>query len=200
MKQLNLSEKVKELWNKKGISQEALAKESGLSIRTIQRIENNESVPRGDALNRLAIVLNTNANNIIDSVIFEDKKYMIAMSLSPLGFLFFPLLGVLFPFILWKYKRNSIKGVNELGKSILNFELTLLILGIAYYAFFFSGFYSKYVESIDFNNLTYYMLKVVSPVLFLYLYNISMIIINTINATKEKKTKYMLSFNFIKCK
>jgi thiol-disulfide isomerase/thioredoxin len=57
MNNLNLAQRVKDLRNRKGISQEILAKESGLSLRTIQRIENNETVPRGDTLKRLSIAL-----------------------------------------------------------------------------------------------------------------------------------------------
>jgi transcriptional regulator with XRE-family HTH domain len=52
MNHLNLAERVKELRNRKGISQELLAEQSGLSLRTIQRIENNETVPRGETLKR----------------------------------------------------------------------------------------------------------------------------------------------------
>lgn len=39
MDNLNLAERVKELRSRKGISQELLAEESGLSLRTIQRIK-----------------------------------------------------------------------------------------------------------------------------------------------------------------
>jgi len=52
MSYLNISQRVKELRCRKGMSQELLAEESGLSLRTIQRIENYESEPRGDTLKR----------------------------------------------------------------------------------------------------------------------------------------------------
>lgn len=39
MRNIELSEKVKELRVKKGMSQELLAEESGLSLRTIQRLD-----------------------------------------------------------------------------------------------------------------------------------------------------------------
>ena len=73
----NLAQRVKELRNRKGISQEILAEESGLSLRTIQRIENNETVPRGDTLKRLAIALDTSPDEIIDWKILEDQNYLI---------------------------------------------------------------------------------------------------------------------------
>jgi transcriptional regulator with XRE-family HTH domain len=47
--------KVKDLRTKQGLSQEELAEKTGLSLRTIQRIENGESIPRGDTLKRLSV-------------------------------------------------------------------------------------------------------------------------------------------------
>ena len=198
MNHLNLSERVKELRNKKGISQEILARESGLSIRTIQRIEKNESVPRGDTLNRLAMALDTSSDKIIDNVIFEDKKYLIIMNLSTLGILFFPFFGILFPLFLWNYKKSKIKGVNQLGKSIINFEIIWLILLFSYYGLLFSGLYIKYADFSSAHNLTIYNLKVITPVLILYLFTVIIIIINTLRISKGQSTNYILSYPFLK--
>jgi transcriptional regulator with XRE-family HTH domain len=60
MKNQNLSIKVKDLRNRKGFSQEQLAEESRLSLRTIQRIEKGESTPRGDTLSKLTRALGGN--------------------------------------------------------------------------------------------------------------------------------------------
>ena len=45
------------------MSQEFLAKESGLSLRTIQRIEKDESNPTGESLKRLANALNVSPDD-----------------------------------------------------------------------------------------------------------------------------------------
>ena len=47
MGNFKLHKRVKELRIKKGLSQEELAENTGLSIRTIQRIENGENTPSG---------------------------------------------------------------------------------------------------------------------------------------------------------
>jgi transcriptional regulator with XRE-family HTH domain len=52
MENLELQKRVKELRIKKGLSQEELADNTALSLRTIQRIENKETVPRGDTLKK----------------------------------------------------------------------------------------------------------------------------------------------------
>lgn len=57
MKNMTLAQKVRELRMIAGSSQEELAFASQLSLRTIQRIENGETQPRGDSLKRLALAL-----------------------------------------------------------------------------------------------------------------------------------------------
>ena len=66
MKNLELSKKIKELRTRKGLSQEELSEESGLSLRTIQRIENGETEPRGDSLKKLATSLGASPDELID--------------------------------------------------------------------------------------------------------------------------------------
>ena len=66
MKNLELSKKIKELRTCKGLSQEELSEESGLSLRTIQRIENGETEPRGDSLKKLATSLGASPDELID--------------------------------------------------------------------------------------------------------------------------------------
>lgn len=66
MENLKMSNKIKELRTRGGFSQEQLAEISGLSLRTIQRVEKGESVPRGDTLSRLAKALQSSPDEIID--------------------------------------------------------------------------------------------------------------------------------------
>ncbi len=66
MKNQELSKQIKELRNLKELSQEELSEKSGLSLRTVQRIENGESTPRGDTLKRLADALEISPDNFID--------------------------------------------------------------------------------------------------------------------------------------
>ncbi|WP_321308966.1 helix-turn-helix transcriptional regulator [Marinifilum fragile] len=52
-----ISSNIKDIRINKKLSQEDLSEKSGLSLRTVQRLENGESVPRGDTLRRLADAL-----------------------------------------------------------------------------------------------------------------------------------------------
>lgn len=195
---MNLSQRVKELRCRKGMSQELLAEESGLSLRTIQRIENNESEPRGDTLKRLAIALDNSPDEILDWTILEDKGYLTLMSLSALGFLFFPILGIILPLIFWILKKDKLKNANELGKSILNFEITWCLLLFSYFIILFSGFLGVIMGY--FGNIVgpATILKLYLPVILLYIYNIAVIILNTIKVFKNKKHRYIPALKIFK--
>ena len=85
MENLELQKRVKDLRIKQGLSQEELADKTGLSLRTIQRIENGESVPRSDTLKRIAIALKVSPDEVIEWREQEDKNILIIMNLSQLG-------------------------------------------------------------------------------------------------------------------
>ncbi len=54
---MDLHNEIKSLRLSKGLSQDELAQKAGLSIRTIQRIENNETKPHGDTIKKIFKVL-----------------------------------------------------------------------------------------------------------------------------------------------
>ena len=65
MEKEKLAQGVKELRKRKGLSQEDLAKQSGLSLRTVQRLENGESEPTGETLKRISCVFNITPDELI---------------------------------------------------------------------------------------------------------------------------------------
>ena len=199
MNNSHLAGRIKELRNRKGISQELLAEESGLSLRTIQRIENNETFPRGDTLKRLSLALNTSPDEIVDWKVQEDQNYLTIMSMSALGFLFFPLLGIIIPLTMWMFKKDKIKNVNELGKSMLNFQISWTLLLFLYYIFMFTGMFGGIFRGI-FGDLISpsWMLQVVFPIVILYGYNIIITVINTIRIYNNKSFKYMPALRILR--
>ena len=136
MKSKDLAKRVKDLRKRNGMSQELLAENSGLSLRTVQRIENGETQPTGDSIKRLSTALNVTPNKLIDWQIIEDSKALLPLNLSQLSFIAFPLLGILIPLIIWISKKDKIKDIDQVGKSILNFQISwtlllfLLIIGL----------------------------------------------------------------------
>jgi transcriptional regulator with XRE-family HTH domain len=72
METKNLAKKLKELRVLRGMSQEYLAEESRVSLRTIQRIENDESVPTGETIKRISVALDININELAGSNSLEE--------------------------------------------------------------------------------------------------------------------------------
>ena len=73
MRIIEFSNAVKKIRTEKGLSQEDLSEKSELSLRTIQRLENGESEPRGDTLKRLTNALELPAN-YFNNILFENKS------------------------------------------------------------------------------------------------------------------------------
>lgn len=192
MKNAHLSARVKELRNKKGMSQEVLAEESGLSLRTIQRIENSDSNPTGDSLKRLSNALDVNPDELIDWTIKEDNKYLIFLNLSALTFLFFPMLGILVPFILWTSKKDKIKNINKLGKDLINFEITwTILLFLIPFLFFLISKTSLLEESLSLKNI---FLITGS----MYFFNLILVLLNTLRISNKKDVMYYPQIKFLK--
>ena len=183
--------RIKELRKQKGMSQEFLAEESGLSLRTIQRIENGGTNPTGESLKRLSNALNVNPDELIDWSIKEDKRYLTFLNLSALTFLFFPLLGILIPFILWTSRKGKIKNINKLGKDLINFEITwtLLLFSIPFLWFLFSkiGILESFTLS-----------RIFIIIGVMYFINLIFILLNTLRISNENDIIYNPKIKFLR--
>ena len=195
----NLGKKVKDLRMRQGLSQEELAEISQLSLRTIQRIENGETEPSGHSLKALASALKITPDDLIDWSQQEDKAFLSVLNLSSLGFVFFPLLGVIIPLTLWILKKEKIRHVNETGKHILNFQITWSLVLFSLYGIIVL---QMFFLMTGYNQIGPVLLA--KPFLLfgifgvLYLYNLTMVVINTIRSQQEKKLVYKPAFRFLK--
>lgn len=191
MDKSQLAIRLKELRLQKGMSQEFLADESGLSLRTIQRIENGASNPTSESLKRLSNALNLNPDELIDWSIKEDSKYLIYLNLSALTFIVFPLLGILIPFILWTSKKGKIKHINPLGRKLINFQITwtLALFSIPILLFIFSK-----LSLIPGMSLSTIFISIA----LLYSFNLISILLNTIQISNGKNIKYSPQIRFLK--
>ncbi len=125
---MEVGKKIKEIRKKKGLSQEELSEAAKINLRTIQRIEKNESEPRGSTLNLICQALGTNVEDLLDFGKEADKNYILFIHLSVISFLFFPLGNVILPLILWLTKKDKILGLKESGANLLNFQILWTVL------------------------------------------------------------------------
>ena len=186
-----LGSRIKALRKRKGISQEMLAELSGLSLRTVQRIENGETQPKAYSLQEIAKALEVSPDELMDWSIQEDPRFLTLLNLSALTFIFFPILGILLPFILWTSKKDKVTNANTVGTSLINFQITwnLLLFTLPTLFFVLSS-----VGLIGEMSLS----KVLLLVLGLYVYNVLMIFINTIRMSNGKSLNYFPQIRLLK--
>ncbi|MCA8832942.1 helix-turn-helix domain-containing protein [Hymenobacter pini] len=124
----------------KGLSQEMLAEQSGVSLRTIQRVEQGETEPRGYTLQALAAALDVPLEAFrlepeqaapvppappaaTPPTLRSDPDFLQLLNLSALSFLVLPLLNILVPWWLWRARRHTTAHVAEVGRRVLGFQI-----------------------------------------------------------------------------
>lgn len=127
---MNIIKKIREKHN---YTQLELAKKTGLSLRTIQRLESKNKEPRGHTLNALSEVFELETSvfqeqfrNIEQTKASENTSIRL-INLSVLSFLGIPFGNIILPFILWQRNRKS-KFVDELGRRIINFQIIFSVI------------------------------------------------------------------------
>lgn len=180
--------KILEIRKRKGLTQEELADMAGINLRTLQRIEKNETEPRGNTLKMLCSILDVNVEDIIDYGKQEDNRYLSFFNLSVLSFVIIPLGNLIIPGILWFTKRDKITGLNNHGADLLNFQIiwTLLTSG---------SLIGGLVFSFDFANgnpspVTSFLYFVFYFIAAMYLMNIIYSIIVSFLVRKNSQRRY----------
>lgn len=127
----------------KGFSQEVLAERSGVSLRTIQRVEQGDTTPRGHTVLALAVALDVPLEVLQNEpetmrepelgsaaeaptllpVLRSDPQFLQLLNLSALSLLLFPFLNIVVPLLLWRARRHDTEHVAEIGRRVLGFQI-----------------------------------------------------------------------------
>lgn len=194
-----LGKRVKKLRLSNGFSQEYLADESKLNLRTIQRIESGTTIPRGDTLVRLSTALKISPDELLEWAMQEDKGELLLINLSGLSIILNPFLGVIIPLALWVSKRDKVLHADETGKKLINFQITwllalsLFIILIIIYCISFLKMDARLTV-----NSPATAIAIILFIAFYFIYSFIAIIKNTIRIQKDKPVKYKPSFKIIK--
>lgn len=153
MSKLTISEQIRSFRKSKGLSQEALAENARINLRTLQRIETGNAVPRGETLRLLSRALDVSVEELYEAsetpvALEDDPGFLKLMSLSALTLWFIPFGNILIPLAFWVLKKNKINGVNELGKRIINFQIiwSVVTYGVAMLLIFPTFFGEIYID------------------------------------------------------
>lgn len=197
--------KIKDLRVRKGFSQEQLSEESKLSLRTIQRIEKGETIPRGDTLMKLTIALGVSPDEIMEFSKTDDTGYLSLLNLSALSVVIEPLLAIIIPLIMWILKKDKINLVDDTGKKLLNFQITFILV-LYVIVIIITGeaillrvnfLHILYFFSINLFFETHESLMTL-PIVLIFIYNISLIVISLRRNQKGLKSIYKPAIPFLK--
>lgn len=121
-----IAQKLIKLRKDKGLTQEELAEKAKINLRTIQRIENSESEPRGKTLNLICEALETDAEFVTTQKNFYANKSIATIIVN--GF-FLLALNLVLMFIIGFLTLDSNANINSMfGGLLISFLLPLFIV------------------------------------------------------------------------
>ncbi|MEZ5070726.1 MAG: helix-turn-helix domain-containing protein [Bacteroidales bacterium] len=176
---MTTGERIREIRLRKGLTQEDLARKTGISTRTIQRIEQGAVHPRSFTLQAIADALDVEFEELAGSsnqpseLEAKDRAFWLpALHLSGMFLLLLP------PLIIWMAKRDQIEGIRAHGVDVLNFQLSMLMIAIPCGTFAF--------------------LLVPIPILvFIGVFSTGVILLNALRVTNGQPYRYPLSIRFL---
>ncbi|RJP54930.1 MAG: DUF4870 domain-containing protein [Anaerolineaceae bacterium] len=194
MNQPDLGLKVAELRQQKGLTQERLAELCEVSPRTIQRIEGGEVDPRAYTLHCLGEALgfdfgeeNTGNENLWLTILHLSSVFCI----------------VIIPLLLWSWKKNQSYKIDQHGRLVLNFQITMTLSLFAALFFMLVGLPALVLLSMDMGEgfvILASTLAVFSilPFIFIGIFCTYQGVVNAMRALADKPIRYALSIPFVK--
>ena len=194
MNQPDLGITIADLRTQKGLTQEKLAEYCEVSKRTIQRIENGEVEPRAFTRNNLS--------NILDFDFMEENSHNESFWVTILH-LSCALSNVFIPLLVWSWKKKHSYKINQHGRQVLNFQITITLMLFA--ALFFLLILLGGVVFLEetrqgASDLFYTGLAVLGmlPFLSIGLFSVYQGVVNASRALSDKPIHYRFSIPIVK--
>jgi transcriptional regulator with XRE-family HTH domain len=195
MNQPDLGLKINELRQAKGLTQEQLAEKCEVSPRTIQRIESGEVDPRAYTLQCLSEALDF---DFLKDQTTNENLWLALLHLSSV----IPLL--VFPLLLWSWKKETSLKIDRQGRQVLNFQVTMLLM------LFLGGFLLMFAPAVliflgdqvdlgmSFGLLELLLICAPMPMILIGLFCTYQGVVNAMRALSERPVRYALSIPFVK--
>ena len=167
---------------KQNLTQEELATKSGISVRTIQRIESGVK-PKGYTLDRLCKTLEISKDDLLEEPRKINKQLTKHINLSSILLLVIPLGSIIMPLILMRWKKEF----NAVTKQIVTIQIVWTLSFII--ATLLTAILSKWFS----------FSKEIIPMVMLVLIisNLYIIIRNTAEIEKNNNLHIKLKFSLI---
>ena len=196
MNQPDLGLKVTELRQQKGLTQEQLAERCEVSPRTIQRIESGEVDPRAYTIHCLGEVLEFDFG---EENTGNENLWLAALHISSIFVI------LIIPLLLWSWKKNQSYKIDQQGRQVLNFQITMTLLLFA--AGFMLIAFPILILVLDQSGITslesgpfFIPLMVCAPLplVLIGFFCLYQGVVNTIRSLSDKPVHYSLSIPFVK--
>ena len=196
MRQPDLGLKVAELRQQKAMTQEQLAEKCEVSARTIQRIESGEVDPRSFTLQCLSDALQF---DFMEDSAGNENLWLVLLHLSSA----IPLL--IFPLLVWSWKKDQSYKIEKQGHAVLNFQITMLLLlflggfllMLVPTIFIFLG--EKHVDTgLGIGLFEIMVLCIPTPMILIGIFSTYQGVVNAMRALSDKPIRYPLSIPFVK--
>jgi uncharacterized Tic20 family protein/DNA-binding Xre family transcriptional regulator len=196
MNQPDLGLKVSELRQQKGLTQEQLAELCEISPRTIQRIESGEVDPRAYTLHCLGKALEFDFGEQNTS---NENLWLAVLHLSSIFCI--PIL----PLLLWSWKKGQSFRINQQGRQVLNFQITmtLSLFAAAFLLLLFPATLimvgQAAVDAMD--NTPLFIASTIClplPLIAIGIFCTYQGVVNAMRALSDKPVRYALSIPFVK--
>ncbi|GAA0749748.1 hypothetical protein GCM10009431_29720 [Gaetbulibacter jejuensis] len=177
--------RLKKIREKLNITQEELAEKSGVSVRTIQRIEAGTE-PKGYTLKSLAKALEIEENSLLleqDETIESDLGVLKLINFSALPFTVIPPLNIIVPLIIMFVKKEF----NAITKQLVTIQIVWTILAVI--IFMAASFLKNWL---DLNSKS-----ILVVMIFLLLSNLFIVIRNAFEIDKKGRLYFQLKFSII---
>lgn len=165
---MQTGQKIKEIRTSLGMTQQELASKARVDLRTIQRIENGEVIPRSYTLKTIAKAMNTEESELFDLNLPENKQEDPKRNKSILVWLHLSAILFLPAFLIWFFEKEHDLDIKRHGADVINFQLSMLAILLP--CLFFAGL----------------------PQL-IALFTVTVILINTVRVIRGKSYHYPLS-------
>lgn len=153
---MELHQKIAFIRKKKGLTQEQLADLANITVRTIQRIESGENVPRSYTLKAIAVALNVSFEELTNTIkdgnavaspaepaalsrTGDEQYFLQLLCLSCFSYFVIPWVHFLVPiYVLKRYKEQNLRVI-AFGRQVIKWQVywtvsvsLVLLLSLAY--------------------------------------------------------------------
>jgi len=196
MNQPELGIKIVELRQQKSLTQEQLAELCEVSTRTIQRIESGVVDPRAYTLQCLSKALKFDFGAEESA---NDNLWLAILHLSSMFCI------VIIPLLLWSWKKNQSARIDQHGRQVLNFQITMtlslfaaaLLLMIAPVPLMFME--ETMINALEADPLFVILLVCLPmPLIAIGLFCLYQGVVNAMRALSDKPVRYPLSIPFVR--